>query len=62
MQGDERAGLGARMFGSEHQILDGLLVVQDPLRLQRILAFGRLAVLDQSFGVQTAVGVALQMG
>jgi hypothetical protein len=61
VQRDHGVGLHTRVVGAEHQVFDGLLVVQDHLRFQRILAFGSLAERDQPLGVQAAVGVALQL-
>ena len=49
------------MLGVAHQIFDGRLVVQDHLGFQRILALGGLAEFDQPLGIETAVGVALQL-
>ena len=45
----------------EHQVINGLLVVQNHLGFQRVLAFGGLAKLDQPLCIQPAVGVALQL-
>ena len=42
------------------QDLDGLLVVQDHLRLVPVLAFRHLAELDQACGIEQGIGVALQ--
>jgi hypothetical protein len=61
MQGDDGLWRQARSAGVAHQVFDGLFVVQDHLGFQRILALSGLAEFDQALGVQTAVGVALQL-
>lgn len=61
MQGNEGVRAQAGGVGIAHQVFDGLLVVQDHLGFQRVLALGGLAELDQALGVEAAVGVALQL-
>ena len=43
-----------------HQKLYGGFMVQDHLRLQRILAFGSLPQLQQEFGFEQRVSIAFQ--
>jgi hypothetical protein len=55
-----QSGVTLGVRGVEHQVFNGLLVVQDHLGFQRVLAFGGLAEFDEPLGVEPAVGVALQ--
>ena len=57
----QRIGLHLSVFRLEHEVFDGLPVVQDHLGFQRVLAIGGLAEFDQAFGVQAALGVAFKV-
>lgn len=58
MQGDDGVRCHSSMLRIEHQVLDRLLVIQDHLGFQHVLAFGCLAIGDQPLGIQPAVGIA----
>ena len=62
MQRDDAIGRDLRLTWIEHQVFNGLFVVQDHLGFQRGVALSGLAEFDESLGVEPAVGVAQRLG
>lgn len=60
MQVQDGVAVESRLLGLIHQQLDGRLVIQEHLRFQRILAFGRFAQGQKAFGFEQGIGIAFQ--
>ncbi len=60
VQIEDRVAVEADFFRRADQKLDRVLVVEDHLRFESLLAFGLLAEVDQALGVEQRIGVALK--
>ena len=60
MQIEECVGVEVDLVYGAHQELDGILVVEDHLRLNAIPTGSLLSELDLSPGIEERVGIALQ--
>src|SRR5262249_61888034 len=60
MQVEDGVTIEADLSGLLDQELDRLLVVQNHLRLQGILAFGGLSQCEETFCLEQRIGIALQ--
>lgn len=60
MQIENGVGKETNLSGFAHQQFDGGLMIENHLRLNRVLPFGRLPEIDQPFGVEAGVGIPFQ--